>query len=167
MKYLTATWFVLFVLYFYVPGSYAQGFRGLVPLESTCEDVRRILKVDNCKEPQTVLFLKDVWLTINFSTKENVAIDGFCYDALPANRISMIKVSVHHSIAIPDFEYPLDYLRGPEGDIDTMTYVNRDHGVTALVNLGRINTLIYSPSKEQREELGKKCGGSPCRCARK
>ena len=49
----------------------AKGWKGIEPLRSTCEDVKRALKVDQCASPMSVYNLPEFRVVIFFSEARN------------------------------------------------------------------------------------------------
>lgn len=134
----------------------AQGFKGIVPLESTCEDVKRILQVEECIVPRSIYWLQDFRVSISFTQEKPSEGDKLCYK-VPAGRVLSLTVSYNKPFPIKEFEYELKYTEGPFGDIDTISYENEEKGVSVLTNLGRINTAIFAPTPEQHKKYAYEC----------
>src|SRR5688572_15229703 len=128
--------FAFFVLIFTNIAS-SQGFRGIVPLESTCEDVKRILGVEKCGPSQSIYFLKEHWITVNFTSKDDCKKRKLCF-RVPPGRVTSLNVSYHKRIPIAEFEYELKRGEGPFGDIGTIAYENKEKGVAAMTLNGLI-----------------------------
>lgn len=139
----------------------AQGFKGIIPLESNCEDVKRILKVDKCTFPQSIYFLKDFWIRVNFVSIKSNKTDKICYK-VPVGNVTSITVSYNKKILLSEFEYKLKYAEGPFGDIDTFGYESSEKGVSVLVNedmFGNkvISTASFIPTIEQHRKFSYEC----------
>ena len=138
--------------------SSAQDAIGLIPLESTCEDVKRILKVQECTFPQSVLFLSDFWVTLNFVSNRPAEPDKnqFCYN-VPNGRVQSYTIAYNKPFPLKDFPYELTYVKGPFGDIRTVAYENRERGIKVLSNNGKINTVSIVPTPRQRQKFAYSC----------
>lgn len=141
----------------------AQDFKGLVPLESTCDDVKRILGVDECKMPQSNYILKEFSITINFVSIESSERTGFCY-RVPTGRITSMVVSYYKPIPIKEFGYELKYKEGPFGDIGTIAYSNEEKGISVFTDNGLITTAIFMPTLTQRKKLTYDCDDKTVKC---
>ena len=51
--------------------AYAKEWRGLIPLKSTCEDVKRILGVDKCVVPESTYELSNYRVIIRFAQNKS------------------------------------------------------------------------------------------------
>jgi len=136
--------------------SFAQGFKGIIPLESTCEDVKRILNVKECQFPLSIYWLKDFRISVRYTQEKPSESDKLCYK-VPAGRVSSVTVSYNKPFPIKEFEYELKYVEGPFGDIDTITYENSEKGVDVFTNLGRVGTAIFGPTPEQYRKFSYDC----------
>ena len=144
---------ILILMFFSFSGVLlAQGFKGIIPLVSTCDDIKHILQVEKCTVPFSVYFLKDFSIDIHFEKEKPSESDKQCY-RVPAGTVTSFTVSYNKPFPIKDFEYELKYKEGPFGDIDTTVYKNPENGVYVLVNLGRINTAIFTPTPEQNRKF--------------
>jgi len=134
----------------------AQAVPGIVPLQATCDDVKRILNVEHCSFPQSVFLLQDFWIVINFVREKPSATDKWCYK-VPAGRVSSFSIAYNKPFPIPDFPFKLKYIEGPFGDIDTVAYGNKEKGISVLTNNGRINTVIVQATPKQRKKFAYNC----------
>jgi hypothetical protein len=84
------------------PSSDARGqvWSELVPLISTCEDVKRVLKVSECKLPWSEYQFPDYNVTVDFSTDA----DGWC---VSRQTITSIFVSLKRTIKLSDYRSDL------------------------------------------------------------
>ncbi|MEZ5421576.1 MAG: hypothetical protein R2682_00605 [Pyrinomonadaceae bacterium] len=153
----TVNLFVLCLVIFAFTGLVsAQGFKGLIPLESTCEDVKRVLNVEKCTVPFSVYFLKDYMVGVHFKTETPSEDEKWCYK-VPVGTVTSLTVSYNKPFPLKDFEYRLEYAEGPFGDVDTTAYKNEEKGVSVFVNLGRINTANFMPTPDQRKKYAYDC----------
>ena len=112
----------------------AQGYKGIIPLKSTCEDVKRVLKVDECKEPFTMYSLEDIRVSIHF-TKDGATENNLCY-RVPTGRVLSFTVSFNKAVPLDKFEYKLKFAEKIENDIVSIIYANEEKGVSAYVQDG-------------------------------
>jgi hypothetical protein len=143
----------------------AQGYKGIIPLESTCEDVKRVLKVENCTfSPLRRDWAKD-WISVSFATAKPDKTQKTCYK-VPVGKVISISVSYNKPILLSEFEYELKYAEGPFGDIDGYSYENPEKGVSALVHKDMfgnksIHQAFFGPNVEQHRKFSYKCGTKP------
>jgi len=147
---------LFFTTLFCVVAGYSQGFMGLIPLESTCDDVRRIFHVDTCTYPQSTYFLKEYWVTVDFTVEKPDPSAKLCF-RVPRGRVESFAVSFNKRFPLEQFEYKLKYVRGPYGDIGTTEYENKELGIRAYVLDGEISSVVFEPTASQSEELGFQC----------
>lgn len=149
--------YVLYFVFFISAGfASAQGFKGLIPLESTCEDVKRILKVEKCSDPYSVYFFKDFIVGVYFKTDPPSEEDRWCYN-VPTGTVTSFTFSFNKRIPMEDFEYELKFAERIENDIVTIVYDNREKGVGAYVHNGLITRAFFGPTPEQRKKYAYDC----------
>ena len=147
---------LFFTTLFCVVAGYSQGFMGLIPLESTCDDVKRIFHVDTCTYPQSVYLLKQYSVIVNFTVEKPDPSDKLCF-RVPRGRVESFAVSFNKRFSLEQFEYKLKYVRGPYGDIGTIEYENKELGIRANVLNGEISSVVFEPTASQSKELGYQC----------
>jgi len=147
---------LFFTTLFCVVAGHSQGFMGLIPLESTCDDVRRIFHVDTCTYPQSVYLLKQYSVIVNFTVEKPDTSVKLCF-RVPRGRVRSIIVSFNKRFSLEQFEYKLKYVRGPYGDIGTIEYENKELGIRANVLNGEISSVVFEPTASQSKELGYQC----------
>jgi hypothetical protein len=134
----------------------AQGFKGIIPLESTCEDVKRILQVETCRLPISTYYLDDYVITVFYTKDKPSAKAATCFK-VPAGRVSSLTVSYKKPFPIKDFVYALKFSQTVLSDIETTTYENSEKGILAYVDNGLISTALFGASLKQYQELAYKC----------
>lgn len=133
-----------------------QGFRGIVPLESTCDDVKSVLGVESCDRQQSTYFLKDVVVTVTFVTDSPDTNEKLCY-RVPVSAVRSIIVSYNRPLNIEELEYELKLEKEPFGDDNATLFVNKEKGVTVYVYSGMIRTAIFGPTPKQHINLSRRC----------
>jgi hypothetical protein len=136
--------------------SFSQGFNRIVPLESTCDDLKRILGIAECSFPQDVLWLQDYRISVKFTSGSSEKNGKLCY-RVPAGRVILIAVSYNVPILIKDFPYNLTF-REKLYDIDTLVYENVDSGVSVTANNGYVATATFVPTPAQHKKFAYPCG---------
>jgi hypothetical protein len=120
----------------------AQGWRGLVPLHSGCEDAKKVLGVGDCRN--TTVALEDVTVAITFS-------DGTCRTGWRVSSGTILTLDVHPK-APPRFsDLHVDrtkYKRVTDPHLpDVSYYENKEEGVSiAMLNDDRVSYIFYGPS---------------------
>lgn len=142
-----------------------QGFKGIALFESTCEDVKRILQIDECILPKGGYNLKEHLINIEFTSiaGENIIP---CYE-VPGGTVYFLSVLYKKPIAVTEFEYELEYVDNEkdqrsdnvEGGQDQRSeridqYVNREKGISVFVYKGRITQALFAPTVEQDIKFG-------------
>lgn len=128
----------------------AQGWRGIVPLRSNCESVKRLLKVDRCTAG-TYLIGEDN-LSISFS-------DGTCEMGWKVSPGTVLSFYVHTGRKLRfSSQYPdsSKFVKSPDPlTHDVVYYKNQEDGVTvAVLKDGTIAHTLYGPSSK---DLALKC----------
>src|SRR5690242_3491838 len=128
----------------------AQGWRGIVPLRSDCESVKRLLKVDQCT-PGTYMLEEDN-LSISFS-------DGSCETGWKVSPGTVLSFYVHTRRKLRfNSQYPdsSKFVKSPDSlSHDVVYYENHEDGVTvAVLKDGTIAHTFYGPSSR---DLALKC----------
>lgn len=120
----------------------AQGWRGIVPLKSDCETVKRLLGIPQCR----------TW-TYQFS-EGNISIsfsDGTCETGWKVSAGTVISFSLYTKAkqklddAFPDLS---KYVKSSDGHVRGITnYTNADEGVTITAQEdGTISSIFYGPT---------------------
>jgi hypothetical protein len=119
-----------------------QGWRGIVPLHSTCEDVRGVFKTTTC-EP-VVIDLKEASVFVSFS-------DGPCLSEwnVPRGTVISLDVTPKDGLRLADLQLDITkYTRTVDRQVhNTVYFNNQDQGIsiTAFED-GRIRHLFYGPT---------------------
>ncbi len=158
MKWFTANLISALILFGFCNFTSAQGFKGIIPLESTCEDVKRILQVDECKFPRSFYWLKDYRIDISFNENRSVE-SKICYK-VPKDRVISLVVSYNKNIPIKEFEYDLKFVQKLNNDIDTIVYENEENNISVFTHLGLVSYAVFIPTQEQHKKFAFECKGS-------
>lgn len=136
--------------------SFGQDFKRIIPLKSTCDDVKNALSVEKCDFPQSIYRLKDFTVVVQFTEEKSSANDKICYK-VPPKTVSSFTVTYNKSILLKDFEYELKLLGDINNDIFTVAYENKEKGITVLSNNGIIEEVIYGPNVENHRKYSYPC----------
>lgn len=126
-------------------------WNGLRPLHSTCEDVKRILKVDNCSAPPSQYTLPDFRVMVEF---ENETCDRNPRAwRVPSGTVTGIIISPTKEMLPSEFGIDLSsYQRREDGEIvGKEHYENRDEGVSLELYRGFIQNLFLRPQASEEK----------------
>lgn len=152
--------FIISMVFFVMPVfANEQGFRGIVPLKSDCEDVKRILQVEKCTFPQSIYRLKNFNVVVNFTTDKPSKEDKICFK-VPAGLVSSLTISYHKSFPLSEFEYEVKYIEGPFGDINTTVYGDKEKGIRVFTIDGHVSYVGYIPTEMEYQKLSYLCKSS-------
>lgn len=122
-----------------------NSWRGLMPLHSSCADVKRILGVGSCTAPISSYTLPDFRVMVEF---ENQTCDKEPRAwQVPPGTVTAITVSPRKQQ--PASEFGLDLSKYERRDDDEIVgvvhYESRKEGVTAILYHGFVQTLYLFP----------------------
>lgn len=121
---------------------YAQGWRGLMPLHSTCEDVKRILGTTKCES--SFYYLADEIVNLDISKKP--CADGW---NVPPGTVLSITVYPRKKPQLSDLHLDAKaYKKVTVADQSGGSYyVNKEEGITiAVMPDEKVNHFTYSPT---------------------
>ena len=97
---------VAFVLLTFADICSAQEWRGIKPLHSTCDDVKRTLGVDHCEYPRSTYRLEDEIIEVSFVTCPCASVcDGENRGwKLPADTVTAIHRELRKGLPVADFQ---------------------------------------------------------------
>jgi len=126
------------------PSSVTKGWRGIVPLHSTCENAKRLLGITKC---ETGMYdFKDEKAFIWFSTKP--CVDGW---NVPLGTVTNIEVYPKQKLQLADLGIDLARFRKEPGRnvYEPDRYINEEEGVViAAYANGDVNSFAYIPTTE-------------------
>lgn len=121
---------------------HSKGWRGITPLHSTCEDVKRTLNVGSCESP--VFTLENEIANIDFSDKP--CADGW---NVPPGTVISITVYPKKKPQFADLLINMDEYKKvvPPHQPDWSIYLNAEEGISIAVTPdGRVEYFTYGPS---------------------
>ena len=152
MKIIHATIFCSLTLLVLAVSSSAKDWGGIVLLRSTCEDVKRILKVTSCKAPFSTYYLKEETIVVHyaeFPCGKNGKYQPV-YDSTPPNVVTSIIRYLHKPVLFSNLGVDERRYKKLHTDfIGEIQYYSRDEGVTYHTVDGMLNSISYYPSKDE------------------
>ena len=127
--------------------SQSNCWRGLTPLRSTCDDVKRILNVETCTTPISRYTLPDYRVMVEFANND-------CEKFPRAWRVASgtvvaITLSPRMPVIVSQFDLDLSrYKKREDGDVVGISqYDNEEDGVTVETFQGNVLSLFLYPRK--------------------
>lgn len=130
-----------------ITSSQANGWRGITPLHSTCEDVKRILKVDNCSLPISEYTLPDYRVKVSFA-------DDDCVSSplawrVPKGTVLSLTISPQRAMTASQFGIDLSGSKKRDGEeiVGMEHYDNEEEGVSVELFQGHLLNVGLRPRK--------------------
>ncbi len=130
----------------------AKGWKGITPLHSTCEDVKRALGVDSCTLPMSNYTLPDFRVVVFFSKNRDCDADARDW-RVPAGTVTSLVVSPRNEMLPSELGIDVSKFKSlGQGDVvGTEGYDNRDEGVEIHLFKGFIQYVVfYPPSNKEK-----------------
>lgn len=153
----------LLVIVTTIPAS-AKGWQGIIPLRSTCEDVKRTLKVDKCATPESEYDLPDLKVIIYFSQNRSCDADPRAW-RVPTGTVTSIIITPTKGMRPSELDIDISKYK-KLGDSDVVgieRYESREEGVTVHLFNGFVQTAFFYPPSSD-EPL--RCKPSTSQCKR-
>ncbi len=127
--------------------SQSNCWRGITPLKSTCEDVKRVLKVDKCTLPISEYTLPDFRVMVEFEN-ETCASEPRAW-RVPRGTVTALTISPRNQLRPSEFGLDLSkYKQRQGGDIvGLQSYDNDEDGVTVELYHDFVRNLFLYPRK--------------------
>lgn len=154
-----ATWSIfiaLLALLFSDRDVQGQQSKKIVPLISTCSDVKQLLNVRDCRPPRMKYEDPKFDVVVDFSTDE---------DEWKVSKETVVYVTVifHQLVRLRDYEVNFkDYAIRREGDVpEIMVYKNGKRGIelnvqTAIGAEPYVSSIFFYPSEENAKKFRRK-----------
>jgi hypothetical protein len=139
------------LLMFITMRSQSNCWRGLTPLQSTCEDVKKVLKVDKCTLPISQYNLPDFRVMVEF---ENETCDSEPRAwHVPKGTVTALTISPRHELRPSEFGIDLSkYKKREAGEIVELEhYDSEEEGVTVDLYRGFVQNLFLYPRKSESQ----------------
>jgi len=138
---------LLFLLLMFVTmRSQSNCWRGITPLQSTCEDIKKILKVGNCTVPISEYTLPDFRVTVEFQN-ETCDTEPRAW-RVPKGTVTAITISPRNELRPSEFGLDLSrYKKREDGEIVGLDhYDGNEEGVTVDLYRGFVQNLFLLSS---------------------
>lgn len=129
--------------------SQSNCWRGITPLKSTCEDVKKVLKVDKCTLPIAEYTLPDFRVMVEF---ENETCDAEPRAwRVPRGTVIALTISPRSELRPSEFGLDLSkYKKREGGDIVGLEHFDsEEEGVTVDLYRGFVQNLFLYPRKSE------------------
>lgn len=127
--------------------SQSNCWRGITPLHSTCEDVKKILKVDTCRLPISEYTLPDFRVMVEFENETCVSAPRAW--RVPKGTVLALTLSPRNEMRPSEFGLDLSrYKKREDGEIVGVEHYDSDEeGVTVDLYRGFVQNLFLYPRK--------------------
>ena len=130
-------------------------WRGITPLRSTCEDIKKILHVDTCSLPRSDYTVPGYRVMIEFA-------DGDCGKSLrawrvPKGTVLALVISPKESMTVSQFGLDLSKFKKRAGEeiVGMEQYDNDEEGISVETFQGYVINVFLSPRKSDESLLCK------------
>lgn len=124
-----------------------NSWRGITPVRSTCEDVKKILKVEKCSLPISEYTLPDYRVRVSFAN-DDCASSQLAW-RVPKGTVISLVITPRHAMTVSQFGIDLarfDRRRGEE-IVGVEHYDNVQEGVSVELFQGLLTNVVLSPRK--------------------
>lgn len=134
----------------------AKGWQDITPLRSTCEDVKRILKVDRCDIPESEYQLPNLRVIIYFSPGEYCDGDPYAW-RVPRGTVTSLIISPTKKMCPSELKIDVSrYERLEDGDVvGSQRYASREEGITVLLFNGFVQDIFFYPPAREKNLICK------------
>lgn len=143
---------VLLLLFFTQPGQ-SNSWRGLTPLRSTCDDVKKSLNIDSCSMPLTRYTVPELRVRIEFAQGCDKVPQGW-----RVSKETVAAIIISPQIPMTPSQFGLDiskYEKREDGEIVGIEhYTSEEEGVTVDMYGGVIQNVFLYPRKA---DAGMRC----------
>ncbi|HEX7314359.1 MAG TPA: hypothetical protein VF297_10575 [Pyrinomonadaceae bacterium] len=127
--------------------SHAKEWRGIIPMKSTCEDVKRVLGVDTCNPPDGVYDLGGEEVRINFSKSPCVEAFGKSW-SVPVGTVLAILHRPKSPVDIAQLALDVSKYKITNTDVVGLdAYHNEEEGIWFEAFEGTAQNIHYLPAK--------------------
>jgi hypothetical protein len=137
----------VFILLTCLASNQSNCWRGIIPVRSTCEDVKKILRVDTCSFPISNYTIADYRVMIEFY-------DDDCDKSprawrVPKGTVMSLAVSPINTMTVSQLGLDLSKFKKREGEeiVGLEQYDNEEEGISVETFQGYVMNLFLSPSK--------------------
>lgn len=150
-----------FIAVFFMFGSYvlAQDLKGLLPIKSTCKDVKKIFNTANCKKVENIFETGGEKIHIVYSTKNCQTFFGYRWN-VPIGTVIIISHYFNRNIkevTLEDLGVKLkeeDYNKNLTDVKSFIIYERKTGGHSVSIIDGLIDNILYTPTLQDAEIKG-------------
>jgi hypothetical protein len=140
--------FSLYALMISAIPTYAKEWRGIIPMKSTCEDVKRILGVTTCNPPDEIYDLGDEKVRIEFTKYPCHRAYTKFWD-VPVGTVIIIERYLKKPITIAELGVDVSKYEIATTDmIDMNIYSSEEEGMSFYALKDQVREIFYMPTKE-------------------
>jgi hypothetical protein len=124
---------------------FGKEWRGIVPLHSTCEDVKRILGVAKCEYPTSTYYLPNEIVEIDF--KQYPCNEKWPYETwnVPIGTVKSIKLRSKTPVHLTDY-FEKGKFTKVETDVGGLAWYSNGEGIRVEAFNEEVLTVIYGPT---------------------
>jgi hypothetical protein len=124
-----------------------NSWRGITPAHSTCEDVKKILKVDTCSLPTSEYTIPDYRVSVSFANDEcDKSPDAW---RVPKGTVLSLVITPQHAMSVSQFGIDISQFKKRPGEeiIGMEQYDNDEEGVSVELFQGYVMNVFLRPRK--------------------
>jgi hypothetical protein len=134
--------------------SLPQGYRGIVPLHSTCEDVKRILGVTTCEPTNEFYEFEDESVGVTFSKSSCEVAYHKAWNVPPGTVLDVKRIlKKRFQLSALRIDFTKYKKISLNDDINTIVYENQDEGISYWTISGDVTSIHYFPSPKDEPLL--------------
>ena len=128
----------------------AREWRGIIPMKSTCDDVKRILNVTTCDPPEETYDLGNEKVRISFSKSRCFKAYQKLWD-VPVGTVIIIERHLKKPIAMSELGIDSTKYKITTTDVVNLNiYSSEDDGLWFYAFNDRVQDIYYRPTKEDQ-----------------
>lgn len=148
---------LVFILCLLCQSVNAQGFKGIIPMRSTCEDVQRILNGKGCGQSEELIALPEEKIRIAYSTTECQQFYGNKWN-IPIGTVVVIEREFKKSPSLEEIGITIskDEYTSRTNDVSgQIIYSKKNRELDIVVTYGYVNEIFYFPSINNETKICK------------
>ena len=133
----------------------AQGFKEILPMHSTCNDVERILGGEHCGNNEETFTIKKERIRIVFSTKECEEFYGKKWN-IPIGTVVFIGRNFQKPVTMEELGIKMveaEYVKNYTDILGQIIYDKKNGGLSFSTINGYVKRISYYPSKMDESNL--------------
>lgn len=125
----------------------SNSWRGITPLHSTCEDVKKILKVDTCSLPTSEYTLADYRVKVSFANEDCDKSSSAW--RVPKGTVLSLVITPKQAMSVSQFGADISQFkkRQREEIVGMEHYDNDEQGVSVELFQGYVTNVVIGPRK--------------------